>query len=156
MPSSWSTRACIAGTLWCCAAGRLGGQGITVAGVQGTVLQADSLPVAEATVLITNVATGERWQTLTRSNGRFFLDHLSIGGPYQLDVHALGFTPAERAGVFLSLAQRVTADFYLAATAYQLDEVRVHASADPRMNTGRTGPALTLSQSSIARLPVPT
>jgi hypothetical protein len=37
---------------------------------------------------------GERWQALTQSNGRFFLEHVSVGGPYRIDVRAVGFEPA--------------------------------------------------------------
>jgi hypothetical protein len=154
MPSGWSARAWIGFALSCGAAGRVAGQGITGAAVQGTVTRSDSVPVGDAAVIITNSATGERWQIVTQGNGRFFLDHLSIGGPYRLKVRAIGFTPAERTGVFLSLGERVTSDFDLAPTAFQLGDVTVRASPDPRMNAGRTGPALTLSESTIVRLPI--
>ncbi len=76
--------------------GRLAAQGVTGAAVQGTVVGADSTPIADATVLVTNVATGERWRTVTRGDGRFVLDHLSVGGPYRVDVLALGFSPARQ------------------------------------------------------------
>src|SRR5215212_152311 len=91
-----------------CSPARLMAQGATGAAVQGTISGTAGTPVADATVLITNGATGERWQTLTHTDGRFFLDHLSIGGPYRLAVRAIGFEPAEQADVFLSLGQRVT------------------------------------------------
>ncbi len=136
-----------------CTAAELTAQGATGAAVQGTVAGASGAPVEDATVLITNIATGERWQTLTRANGRFFLGHLSIGGPYRFQVRAIGFAPAERAGVFLSLGQRMSADFGLVPAAFQLEEVTVHAAIDPRINAGRTGPTLTVRESTIVRLP---
>ena len=129
-------------------------QGATGAAVQGTVAGASGAPVEDATVLITNTATGERWRTLTHADGRYFLQHLSIGGPYRFDVRAIGFAPAERTGVLLSLGQRVTSDFGLLPAAFQLEEVTVHAEIDPHINAGRTGPALTVTESTIVRLPV--
>jgi hypothetical protein len=135
-------------------ASQVAAQGATGAAVQGTVAGESGTPVEDATVLITNTATGERWQTLTHDDGRFFLQHLSIGGPYRFEVRAIGFAPAERTGVFLSLGQRVTSDFGLAPAAFQLEEVTVRAEADPRINAGRTGPALTVPESTIVRLPV--
>jgi hypothetical protein len=132
----------------------LAAQGITGAAVQGMVVAVDGAAVVDATILLTNTATGERWQTLTRANGRFFLEHLSIGGPYRLDVRAIGFAPFARAGVFLSLGQRATLDFALDPAALQLEELTVHAEADPRVNAGRTGPALTIPGATIVRLPV--
>ncbi|HEX5963424.1 MAG TPA: TonB-dependent receptor, partial [Gemmatimonadales bacterium] len=137
-----------------CSATQLTAQGATGAAVQGTVAGVGGAPVSDATVLITNTATGERWRTLTRADGGFFLEHLSIGGPYRLDVHAIGFEPARQTGVFLSLGQRVTSDFGLVPAAFQLEELTVSAQADPRINAGRTGPALTVSESTIVRLPV--
>jgi outer membrane receptor protein involved in Fe transport len=136
------------------APGRLMGQGPTGAAVQGAIVGTDSVAVTEATVLVTNTSTGERWQTVTGGNGRFFLEHLSVGGPYRLDVRAIGFTPAERSGVFLSLGQRATFDVALVPTVFQLEEVSVNAVADARINSGRTGPAMTVSDSTIVRLPV--
>jgi carboxypeptidase family protein len=135
-----------AATLWA--------QGATGAAVQGMISGADSVPVADATVLITNSATGERWRTHTHTDGRFLLDHLSIGGPYRLEVDAIGFEPAQREGMFLSLGERLTSDFRLTPTALQLPEVSVQAEPDPRINAGRTGPAMTVRESTIVRLPV--
>jgi hypothetical protein len=137
-----------------CSATPLTAQGATGAAVQGTVVGASGTPVEDASVLITNLATGERWQVLTRADGRFFLQHLSVGGPYRFVVRAIGFAPAEQAGVFLSLGQRVTSDFRLASAAFQLEELTVRADADRRLNAGRTGPALTVPESTIVRLPV--
>lgn len=144
--------ACLATVL--CAPGRLVGQGPTGAALQGAIVGVDSTPVTDATVLVTNTSTGERWQTLTRGDGRFFLEHLSVGGPYRLDVRAIGFTPADRSGVLLSLGQRVTVDVALVPTVFQLEEVSVNAVTDPRINAGRTGPAMTVVASTIVRLPI--
>jgi hypothetical protein len=134
--------------------GALAAQGITGAAVQGTVVAAGGVPVGEATVLVTNTATGERWQTLTGSTGRYFLEHLAAGGLYRVAIRAVGFAPVERTGISTALGQRVTADFVLTSSAYELEEVTVHAPSDSRLNAGRTGPALTVSESTVARLPI--
>lgn len=133
--------------------GALGAQGVTSAAVQGTILGADSVPVPEAIVLATNTSNGERWQTVTQANGRFFLEHVSVGGPYRIDVRAVGFEPAQATGVFLSLGERFTADLRLHSAAYQLEEVTTHATVDPLINAARTGPSQNISDSTIARLP---
>lgn len=134
-------------------AGALGAQGVTSAAVQGTILAADSVPVPDATVLATNISNGERWQTVTRPNGRFFFEHVSVGGPYRIDVRAVGFEPAQATDVVLSLGERFTVDFRLHSAAYQLEEVTAHAIVDPLINAARTGPSQILSDATIARLP---
>lgn len=129
-------------------------QGITGGSVQGIVTSATGAPVEDATVRVTNLATGERWQALTRSGGRYTLEHLAVGGPYGLDVRALGFAPAERAGLSISQGQRLWQEFRLTPSAVTLDEITVRARTDPELNAGRTGPSLTLTDSAIARLPL--
>jgi hypothetical protein len=137
-----------------CGLGRLMAQGATGGAVQGTITAANGASVADATVAITNTSTGERWQTVTRSNGRFFLPHLSVGGPYRISVSAIGFTPAEQSGLLVSLGQLATVDFGLEPSAFQIQEVVVNAATDPRINSARTGPAQTISESTIVRLPI--
>ncbi|MBA2446872.1 MAG: carboxypeptidase regulatory-like domain-containing protein [Chloroflexi bacterium] len=102
--------------------------------------------VEEATVRVTNLATGERRETITHSGGRYALDHLAVGGPYRLEVRALGFAPAERTGVAVSQGQRVWQDFRLTPAAIRLEELTVRARADPELDAGRTGPSLTLPE----------
>jgi hypothetical protein len=76
------------------------------------------------------------------------------GGRTVSNVRAIGFAPAERAGLFLSLGQRVTSDFGLAPAALQLEPLTVRAESDPRLNASRTGPALAVPGATIVRLPV--
>jgi outer membrane receptor protein involved in Fe transport len=128
-------------------------QGVTGAALQGKVTDPDA-PIAEATILVTNGSNGARWESRTGPQGRFYLEHLSVGGPYHVEVHAVGFAPAERGGILLALGQRFTADFMLSPTAYQLPEIGVTAGVDPLINPGRTGPAQSISESTMARLPV--
>ena len=91
----------------------LAGQAITTAVVQGTVDGQDSLPVPNAVVEVTNTATGQFWRVETSDAGRYFFGMVTIGGPYRVAVRAIGFGPAARTGVMLSIGQRYTADFFL-------------------------------------------
>ena len=128
-------------------------QGVTGAAIQGTVGDSGAAAVQEAAVLVTNTSTGERWQTTSRANGRFFIEHLSVGGPYRIEVHAVGFGPGQQDGIFLSLGQRYSAGFILHHAAVELAEVTVQAAVDPLINPGRTGPAQIVSDTTILRLP---
>lgn len=135
-------------------AGRLLAQGVTGAAVQGTVAGADGRHLADATVLITNPTTGERWQSETGPDGRYAVGHLSVGGPYTIVVRAIGYVPASRTDLHLSLGQRLSLDVTLVPAVQHLAEVRVSGVADSRINPGRTGPAMTISDSVIERLPI--
>jgi hypothetical protein len=129
-------------------------QGVTGAALQGRVLGPDSLAIEDATILVTNTANGQRWQTVSHSKGRYSMEQLSIGGPYVIEVRAVGYAPVRRDGLSLSLGQRLTADLTLKPLAYQLGEIAVNAAADPLINAGRTGPSYSVPESTAARVPV--
>ena len=137
------------------AASSVHAQGVTGAAVQGRVTGPDSAGLPEATVLVSNTATGERWRTTTTGNGRFFVEHLSVGGPYRVEVEAIGFAPAAQDSLFLSLGERRRLDLSLRQVTLQLAELTVEGVVDPLINPGRTGPAQTISDTTILRLPSP-
>ncbi len=130
-------------------------QGVTGAAIEGRVRAADGAAIAEAEVLATSASNGERWRTPTSGAGRYALEHLSVGGPYRIEVHAIGFEPVRRDGVFLSLGQRLRVDFSLRPGVAVLEPITVYAADDPLINPGRTGPSHIVAESTLARLPVP-
>jgi hypothetical protein len=133
----------------------LGAQGVTTGAIHGTVTGADSAAIADAIITVTNSANGERWRTVTRAGGRYVVEYLSLGGPYTIEVQAIGFRPADRSGILLSLGERRQIDFTLAPAALDLPELTVTAPGDARLNAGRSGPAQTITNALISNLPVP-
>ena len=98
----------------------LGAQGVTTAAIQGSVTGRDGTPIAVATVGVTNTSTGQRWEVQTRAGGRYFLEAIAVGGPYLIEVRAVGFRPLQRSGIMLHLGERYSADFALEPTAIEL------------------------------------
>ena len=95
---------------WPLAVGGLAAQGVTTAALSGTVTGSDSTRLEDAVVTVTNTSTGERWQTATRAGGRYVFEYLSVGGPYLLEVRAIGFAPEKAPPLLLSLGERRQAD----------------------------------------------
>ena len=135
------------------AAAPVAAQGVAGAAIAGRVLDADSAPIAAAVVQVANGANGERWRTTTGTSGRYFLEYLSVGGPYRIEVLAVGYEPARRDSIVLALGQRVTADFTLRPAVLELGEITVLVE-DDRLSAGRTGPTQIIPDSTIARLPI--
>ena len=136
------------------AAGPLAAQGVTGAAIEGRILTGDGAAIAGAEVLTSNSSNGERWRTATSATGRFALEHVSVGGPYQIEVRAIGFEPARRDSVFLSLGQRLRLEFKLQPGLAVLEPIVVHSEVDPLINPGRTGPSQVVTESTLARLPI--
>jgi hypothetical protein len=128
-------------------------QGVTSAAIQGRVLQPEGQPIAGATVAIANTANGQRWRLSTSTAGSYALENVPVGGPYAIDIRALGFEPVHLSVPALALGQRYVADLVLQPAAIQLEPVTVAATADPLINSGRTGPAHLISDSTVGRLP---
>jgi hypothetical protein len=137
-----------------CAATPLVAQGVSGAAIGGHVLGSNGEPLAEASVHVVNASDGERWATTTDARGRYFIEYLSVGGPYRMEVRAVGYEPVQRDSVRLALGQRLTADFVLTPAALQLEPITVVSTPDTRASIIRTGPAQTISQNTIGRLPV--
>jgi hypothetical protein len=87
-------------------------------------------------------------------HGRYSFEYLSVGGPYTVQVKAIGFEPASRAGINLSLGDRRQVYFSLVAATVELPELVVTAPLNPRLNAGRTGPDETISAAVANNIPV--
>jgi hypothetical protein len=133
----------------------LAAQGVTSAAIQGRVTRADGSAIVGATVHVVNLSNGRRWEIATRSTGRYLLEDVAVGGPYRIEVRALGFAPETTGAITLTLGQRLAADFALRPAAVVLAPVEVTATTDPVFNSGRTGPTEIISRARIAALPNP-
>ena len=128
-------------------------QGVTTAAVFGRLTDAAGSPIAEATVQLTNGSTGQRYASRSSADGRYNFENVQVGGPYTIDVRALGFEPIQKTGVMLQLGQRFVADYQMKRAAVQLAAVAVEGQASPLLSSSRTGAQTFVGESLLARLP---
>jgi outer membrane receptor protein involved in Fe transport len=129
-------------------------QGVTSAAVAGRITSATRGTVESGVVSLLNTSTGVRMQTATNNAGRYNFENAAPGGPYTIEVRAIGFQPATKTGVMLTLGQRYVQDFVLEAQPVTLEEVTVIAATNPLINSARTGPGQIVSDTSIQRYPL--
>ena len=132
----------------------LAGQGITSAAVAGRVTSETRGTVENGIVALINTTTGARQQTTTNSAGRYNFENATPGGPYTLEVRAIGFQQASKSGIMLTLGQRYVQDFELKQQVVTLQELTVVAVTNPLINSGRTGAAQIVTDTAIQRLPL--
>ena len=130
-------------------------QGVASAAIHGIITSRNRAPIADAIIVVRNLSNGAHWQATTRGGGRYTVDNLPVGGPYAVTVRAIGHRPWGTSGVMLSLGERHALDLVLEPSVVELESMTVLAETDARLNTGRTGPAQAISESTLARLPVP-
>src|SRR2546426_11235457 len=85
----------------------LTGQGGPSAAIAGRLTDDAAAAVTSALVTLTNASTGQRYSTRSSEDGRYFFENVQVGGPYTLDVRALGFESGRVAGIYLRLGQRL-------------------------------------------------
>jgi outer membrane receptor protein involved in Fe transport len=129
-------------------------QGVTSAAVAGRITAATRGTVESGVVSLLNTSTGVRMQTSTNNAGRYNFENAAPGGPYTIEVRAIGFQPATKTGVMLTLGQRYVQDFVLEAQPVTLAELEVIAATNPLINSARTGPSQTVSDTAIQRYPL--
>ncbi|MGH7650793.1 MAG: carboxypeptidase regulatory-like domain-containing protein [Gemmatimonadaceae bacterium] len=128
-------------------------QGVTTGAISGTVTNEQGQGVEAAQVQVLNNSTGARAGTVTRSDGRYYVQGLEVGGPYTISVRRIGFTQKDTTGIYVSLGQNSRIDLGIATQAAQLAAVSVTGVATSVINPAHEGVSTTVTDSAIARLP---
>lgn len=137
----------------CFPSSRLAAQGVTTGAISGTVTSG-SQPLEGARVEVRNVASGSRTGTVSRSDGRYYVQGLEVGGPYTVSIRRIGYAPQERTGLRVGLAQNVVVDFNLVQQATQLSGVNVTSTRENAiLSPSHKGVSTLITDSSITRLP---
>ena len=92
--------------VWAAAAS---GQGVSTAGIRGTV-SAPPRQHVDGRVIVSNDATGSTAEARL-TNGRFVIQRIDPGGPYSVSARALGFVPRHVEPVLLALGEMRQIDF---------------------------------------------
>ncbi|MBL0170166.1 MAG: TonB-dependent receptor [Gemmatimonadaceae bacterium] len=128
-------------------------QGVTTGAISGLVADESGKPIDGALIQVENKSNGFKASTLTRENGRYYVQGLEVGGPYTVSVRRLGFAQQAQDGVLVKLGQTVPVDFVVKAQAAQLAGVTVSATKGAIISPTKMGVSTTISDTAIARFP---
>jgi len=132
-------------------------QGVTTGTIAGIVLNADKAPVSGAAVIAIHLPSGTSYEAKTRSDGRFLILGVRVGGPYSVTVTFEGgagtaFQPETQDNVMVNLGVSSDLTFNVRAIAVQ-ETVTVTATVDPVFSSSHTGASTTVGREEIALLP---
>ncbi|MBI4519661.1 MAG: TonB-dependent receptor [Gemmatimonadetes bacterium] len=128
-------------------------QGVTTGSIRGSVADASGAPVVGAQIAILHQASGTRYGTFTREDGRFFVPGMRVGGPYSVTVTHIGFETQVRDNVYVNLGVSTDLDFSMRETAFAIAGITVTALSDPIINSERTGAATAVGRETLETLP---
>lgn len=118
----------------------------TTAAVRGAISSANG-PVANATVTVTHVPTGQVTTTSSNGAGVFDVRGLRVGGPYKVSVRAPNYTPQDLDGVYLSLGDASGLNVVLEP---EVAAVVVTATRAPQTRLADPGTRTTMGREEIA------
>ncbi|WPP50203.1 TonB-dependent receptor [Catalinimonas niigatensis] len=136
--------------LYLCNILQLHAQGSTSSRITGLVTsEGDALP--GATIVAIHEPTGAEYGTVTNVEGRFTLNNLNVGGPYQITTNYVGYRPAITENVYLTLGQTLNLEISLEEASTELEEVIV--SANGIFDGNRTGSETNIDEEAISNMP---
>jgi hypothetical protein len=132
-------------------------QGVTTGAITGIVLNADKTAVVGAEVIAIHLPSGTSYESRSRSDGRFSILGVRVGGPYSVTVTFSGgagtaFQPETQDGIAVNLGVSADLTFTVRNIAVQ-ETVTVTATVDPVFSSARTGASTSVSRDEIAELP---
>jgi hypothetical protein len=127
---------------------------ITTSSMAGKVTLDDEKgeEVIGATVVAVHVPSGTRYTAVTNTSGRFSIQGMRTGGPYEVTVSYVGFQTKTLKGITLQLAETYNLSVWLSENATELGEVIVSGKAS-KFAAEKTGAATNINSAQITALP---
>ena len=124
---------------------------MTTSSLSGKITDAQGA-VPGAAVVAVHTPSGTQYYAISNSEGRYTIQGMRPGGPYEVTISLLGYKTVVYQDVTLKLSETFTQDVVLEDNAEQLQEVVVVASAT-KFGTEKTGASTNVSNREMMNLP---
>ena len=108
--------------------------------------------VIGATVVAVHEPSGTRYTAVTNTSGRFSINGMRTGGPYEVTVSYIGFQPKTLKGIVLELAETYNLTVWLSEDANELAEIVVSGKAS-KFTAEKTGASTNITNAQITNMP---
>ena len=127
---------------------------ITTSSMAGkvTIDDANGEEVIGATVVAVHTPSGTRYTSVTNVSGRFSIQGMRTGGPYEVTVSYIGYQPKVVKGIVLELAETYNLSVSISEDATQLAEVVVSGKAS-KFAAEKTGASTNITSAQITNMP---
>ena len=129
------------------------GQGVTTAGLGGSVTDQDGKLLVGADIVAVYTPTGAQYGAATRSSGAYTILNMKVGGPYKVTISYIGYKSQTLDNISLSLGATERMNFQLSQEAISLGGIEVTAEMDDVMNGDRTGAATFIGAEQVIQMP---
>jgi hypothetical protein len=126
---------------------------VTTSSLQGRIVDENNNPLAGATIVATHTPSGTSYGNLTNESGRFMLNNMRVGGPYQVRISFIGYNSEVYNDIYLSLGNVADISVSLTPAVTNLNEVVVSAGKGNIITPSRTGAANNISNEVVSAVP---
>ena len=117
-----------------------------------TLDDANGEEVIGATVVAVHEPSGTRYTTVTNTSGRFTINGMRTGGPYEVTVSYIGFQSKVIKGIILQLAETYNLAVWLSEDATELSEIVISGKAS-KFAAEKTGASTNITNAQITNMP---
>lgn len=128
-------------------------QGVTTGAMTGLVADKAGKPMIGARVIITHEPSGTKYGAITGSTGRYTAPGLRTGGPFTVQISAVGMKTAKFSDIFVKLGENFVQNATIEEGEVKLSEITVTSKKGAVMSSERVGAATNISKETIQTLP---
>ncbi|MBN8790131.1 MAG: TonB-dependent receptor [Terrimonas sp.] len=125
---------------------------VTTSGINGTVLDSSGVFLEGATITATHKPSGTVYTTISGKSGFFNIANARVGGPYEVKVEYVGFSPVVLDGITLVLGEPYNVSAVMGVDVKSLSTLVI--TGNRRRNAiEKTGASSNLNSQQLAQLP---
>ena len=127
---------------------------ITTSSMAGKVTfdQENGEEVIGATVVAVHTPSGTRYTAVTNTTGRFTIQGMRTGGPYEVTVSYIGYQNKTLKNIILQLAETYNVNVWISENANEIGEVVISGKAS-KFTAEKTGASTNITATQITNLP---
>ena len=126
---------------------------ITTSSLGGRVVDPDGQPVPGVAVVATHTPSGTSYGVVTNSDGRYAIQGMRAGGPYDVEVSSLGYQTVTYTGVTLQLGETFSLNAQIKEESLNLGEAVVVATPASKFSTEKTGASTNINNAKLSEVP---
>ena len=125
---------------------------ITTSSMAGQVSDAQGEDVIGATVRVTHKPSGTTYNAVTNVDGRWAIQGMRVGGPYEVKISYIGFAEKDFRGITLQLGETYNLNATMSEDVNELGEIVVIGNGS-KFAAEKTGASTNISNAQITALP---
>ena len=126
---------------------------VTTSSMSGKVTASDE-EIIGATITARHVPSGAVYRAVSNATGRYAIDNMRAGGPYEVEVSYIGFQTKKFTDLQLKLSENTVLDVWLDESTELLKEVQVFSTGGRNnMRTDRAGSVTSVNAQEMQTIP---